>query len=63
MRDQILLQDNARNYAVALTQQELEQLSWKTLEHPALSPDLLPYVFLSLVHSKKLASSKVQRKY
>jgi histone-lysine N-methyltransferase SETMAR len=45
MREVILLQDNARPHTAALTQLKLEQLGWKTLEHPPYSPDLSPCDF------------------
>jgi histone-lysine N-methyltransferase SETMAR len=41
----VLLQDNARPHTAALTQPKLEQLGWKTLEHPPYSPDLSPCDF------------------
>jgi histone-lysine N-methyltransferase SETMAR len=40
MREVVLLQDNARPHRAALTQLKLEQLGWKTLEHPPYSPSL-----------------------
>jgi histone-lysine N-methyltransferase SETMAR len=54
MGEVVLLQDNARPHTAALTQLKLEQLGWKTLEHPPYSPDLSPATFMSLVPSMKL---------
>jgi hypothetical protein len=45
MREVVLLQDNAPPHTAALTQLKLEQLRWKTLEHPPYSPDLSPCDF------------------
>jgi hypothetical protein len=45
MREVVLLQNNARPHTAALTQLKLEQLGWKTLEHPPYSPDLSPFDF------------------
>jgi transposase len=42
MREVVLLRDNACPHTAALTQLKLEQLGWKTLEHPPYSPDLSP---------------------
>ena len=36
----ILLPDNARPHTAALTQEKLDKIHWKTLEHPPYSPDL-----------------------
>jgi histone-lysine N-methyltransferase SETMAR len=45
MREVVLLQDNACPHTASLTQRKLEQLGWKTLEHPPYSPDLSPCDF------------------
>jgi histone-lysine N-methyltransferase SETMAR len=45
MREVVLLQDNARPHTAVQTQLKLEQLGWKTLEHPPYSPDLSPCNF------------------
>jgi histone-lysine N-methyltransferase SETMAR len=45
MRDVVLLQDNAHPHTASVTQRKLEQLGWKTLEHPPYSPDLPPCDF------------------
>ena len=41
IRSAILLRDIARPYTAALTQEKLDKIHWKTLEHPPYNPDLL----------------------
>ena len=40
IRSAILLRDDARSHTAALTQEKLDKIHQKTLEHPPYSPDL-----------------------
>ena len=42
VRSAILLRDNARSHTAALKREKLDEIHWKTLEHPPYSPDPSP---------------------